>query len=270
MNEFEDPQFLLSDQYKDSSNFAERMAVINRLSADVSDSYRWLFDALELPGGGDVLDIGCGPGYLWRHNLDRLADDWRVTLADFSPGMLEEARQNLQGKDSWRFEQADVQALPFQANAFDIVIANAMLYHVPDRQRAFSEIRRVLRPAGLFYATTIMDSCVAQIRSLSRYIMESEPAEFPSFSQSNAREQLSPWFGSIEERNLAINVLVTTPEPILGFFGSLLPRAQQNEQVLAAMRSRISQLLYEDGKIEWQLGIALFICSSLTTKEKGQ
>ena len=40
----------------------------------------------------------------------------------------------------------DLQALPFPEACFDAVIANHMLYHVPDRPRALAEVQRVLKP----------------------------------------------------------------------------------------------------------------------------
>lgn len=53
------------------------------------------------------------------------------------------------------FAQADAQALPFRDASFDAVIANHMLYHVPDIPRALGEVRRVLKPSGFCYAATM-------------------------------------------------------------------------------------------------------------------
>ena len=49
---------------------------------------------------------------------------------------------------------ADIRDLPFEDESFDGVVANHMLYHVPDRPQALAEIRRVLRSAGRVFATT--------------------------------------------------------------------------------------------------------------------
>jgi SAM-dependent methyltransferase len=59
---------------------------------------------------------------------------------------------------------ADVQDLPFADGAFDVVAAMWMLYHVPDLDQALSEVRRVLRPGGLFVAVTNGDQHVADLR----------------------------------------------------------------------------------------------------------
>jgi SAM-dependent methyltransferase len=69
--------------------------------------------------------------------------------------MLDEARAGLvEVGRSLRFEQVDVQDLPFADDTFDAVIANHMLYHVPDRSQALAEIHRVLKGGGTLYAAT--------------------------------------------------------------------------------------------------------------------
>ena len=117
--------------------------------------HRWCFDQYALPAQASVLELGCGPAHLWKTNLDRLPTGWSITLSDFSTGMLEQAQQNLGERASaFRFEVIDAQAIPFEANTFDAVIANHMLYHVPDRAQALSEMRRVLKPGGKVYLAT--------------------------------------------------------------------------------------------------------------------
>src|SRR5206468_935801 len=114
-----------------------------------------VFAQLALPSTARILEIGCGPGRLWVENAARIPPGWALTLSDFSPGMAQEARRNLQTvAQPARYLVCDAQALPFAAGHFDAVIANHMLYHVPDRARAFAAIRRVLRPGGTFYAAT--------------------------------------------------------------------------------------------------------------------
>ncbi len=54
-----------------------------------------------------------------------------------------------------QFKEIDAQSIPFEDETFDAVIANHMLYHVPDRPKAIAEIKRVLKPGGRLIATTI-------------------------------------------------------------------------------------------------------------------
>ena len=90
--------------------------------------------------GPRVLEVGCGTGLV----LERIAQfaDGAVG-ADLSGGMLAHARRR--GLD---VVQADACSLPFRDAAFDAVASFKVLAHVPDIERALSEIARVTRPGG--------------------------------------------------------------------------------------------------------------------------
>ncbi len=150
-----DQTYLLNDQYKDASKLDARVQLHLLYSTNKYGWHQWCFDQYALPAQASVLELGCGPAHLWKSNLDRLPARWRVTLSDFSAGMLEQAQHNLgEHAATFRFEVVDAQAIPFEANTFDAVIANHMLYHVPDRLQALAEMRRVLKPGGKVYLAT--------------------------------------------------------------------------------------------------------------------
>ena len=96
-------------------------------------------------GGGRLLDIGCGTGFI----LD-LAYDLFTHLdgIDITPQMLDliTPRPNV----STCIASAD--ALPFENAIFDVVTMYSVLHHLPDLASALREARRVLRPGGIFYA----------------------------------------------------------------------------------------------------------------------
>ncbi len=96
------------------------------------------------------LELGCGTGFFTLNlKLAGVIDEAAVT--DLSPGMVEVAQRNARGLG---FEVdgrvADAETLPFDDASFDIVIGHAVLHHIPDLDRAFAEILRVLRPGGRF------------------------------------------------------------------------------------------------------------------------
>jgi SAM-dependent methyltransferase len=99
-------------------------------------------------GFGDGLEIGSGTGY-FSLNLMQLGVVERLTATDISPGMLERLAATAEslGLEAETVE-TEAEALPFEDESFDIVFGHAVLHHIPDLRRAFSEFRRVLRPGG--------------------------------------------------------------------------------------------------------------------------
>ena len=103
-----------------------------------------------LPEGpfGDALEIGAGTGY-FSLNLLQAGLIERATATDISPGMLATLDENASrlGLDV-RTAAAEAETLPFPDESFDLVFGHAVLHHIPDLERAFSEFARVLRPGG--------------------------------------------------------------------------------------------------------------------------
>jgi len=106
-----------------------------------------------LPGGlgtyERALEIGAGTGY-FSLNLVRAGVIGHATCTDISPGMLAALRANAEqlGIDL-EAVACDAEDLPFEDGSFDLVFGHAVLHHLPNLDRAFSEFRRVLRPGGV-------------------------------------------------------------------------------------------------------------------------
>ncbi|MFJ4918800.1 methyltransferase domain-containing protein [Streptomyces sp. NPDC088725] len=107
----------------------------------------------ELRPGLDVLDVGCGPGTITA-GLAGLVAPGTVTAVDASEGVLGKAREAVRaaGVDNVRFAVADVHALEFPDDSFDVVHAHQVLQHVGDPVQALREMRRVCRPGGIVAA----------------------------------------------------------------------------------------------------------------------
>jgi ubiquinone/menaquinone biosynthesis C-methylase UbiE len=97
---------------------------------------------------GDALEIGAGTGY-FSLNLLQAGVVERATATDISPGMLATLEQNAASLGlEVRTAAAEAETLPFADESFDLVFGHAVLHHIPDLGRAFSEFERVLRPGG--------------------------------------------------------------------------------------------------------------------------
>ncbi len=143
----------LKKQYRNADNLRTRIS-IHQYSTNKTGFGRWIFSHYNIQPGSRILELGCGTGDMWKGQLGILDGGSVLTLTDFSPGMLETAKSTLGERENIHYRIVDIQSIPFEENSFDIVIANMMLYHAPDLDRAFSEVRRVLKPSGCFYCAT--------------------------------------------------------------------------------------------------------------------
>jgi ubiquinone/menaquinone biosynthesis C-methylase UbiE len=94
------------------------------------------------------LEIGAGTGY-FSLNMLRAGLITEATCSDISPGMLDTLKANARRLGlEVHTEPADAENLPFADESFDLVLGHAVLHHIPDLPRAFSEFKRVLAPGG--------------------------------------------------------------------------------------------------------------------------
>ncbi|WP_018655602.1 class I SAM-dependent methyltransferase [Actinomadura flavalba] len=103
--------------------------------------------------GRDVLDAGCGEGYLARELAGRGA---RVTGVDAAQNLVDAAAAvPVPGPGTAEFERASVDALPYGDDAFDLVVCNHLFSHLPEPEHAIAEFGRVLRPGGRLVILTL-------------------------------------------------------------------------------------------------------------------
>ena len=115
--------------------------------------YRALADDLARRGPGRTLDWGCGWGQvtalLREEGVDAVPFDFRADLDAPTTEPLERF------PDLVAHLSPEPVALPFADGSFDTVLSCGVLEHVPDPDGSVDEIRRVLRPGGMFYVTNL-------------------------------------------------------------------------------------------------------------------
>jgi ubiquinone/menaquinone biosynthesis C-methylase UbiE len=253
MSRFTDPNYLKTDQYRDSTNLDARIVIHQRFSTNPYGWFNWVFDALtRLPEDAHILELGCGPGYLWKECIHRVPVGWNITLSDLSPGMVDAAWRNLifTGRN-FKFEQIDAQSIPYPDGTFDAIIANHMLYHVPDRKRALSEVKRVLKANGRLFATTVGDRHLKEIGAwLSRATMKGILTPFSQpFLLENGLEQLQEFFSNVELSCYDDNLRVTEVEPIMAYIRSGIRATEFSETELAKIEKELTEQLEREGEI---------------------
>jgi ubiquinone/menaquinone biosynthesis C-methylase UbiE len=264
MSKFTDQEFLKNNQYRDASNLNARAELHRRFSTNAYGWFPWVFDILEtLPSIARVLELGCGPGYLWKECIDRIPEGWSITLSDLSEGMVDAAWRNLvvTGR-AFKYEQIDAQSISYPDETFNIVLANFMLYHVPDRPKALQEIRRVMKQSGHFVAAT---SSQRHLNELNTWLEKASPDKFipfdSPFSLDNGLEQLEPFFSNIEIKRFDNDLRVTEIEPLMDYILSTMKAKDIPESALLEIRQDLEDILSEKGEIFITTDSGLFLAS---------
>jgi SAM-dependent methyltransferase len=239
-----DTRHLREEAYRSTDRLDRRIALHRRFSANATGWLPWVFERLELPSGARVLDASCGNGDLWRLNLERLDPSWQLTLADLSEGMLDAACTALGSRA--RYVEADLQALPFEDDAFDVVLANHVLYHVPDLPRALDEVARVLAPGGRFYASTVGERHLAELRDL---VGERAPwsRNHERFGLGTGAAKLAPWFDDVQVVEYPDTFLVTEAEPVIDYLLSTTTARSLSAADVDEIRAEIVETIERDG-----------------------
>ena len=97
-----------------------------------------------------LIEIAAGSGVVTRAVAPVLASGTRHVVTDLNPPMLDRAASVQPDPGAIEWKPADALALPFDADTFDLALCQFGVMFFPDRVRAYSEARRVLRPGGSF------------------------------------------------------------------------------------------------------------------------
>lgn len=253
MSRFTDQQYLTNEQYRDSANLEARIDIHRRFSTNPYGWCRWVFDALtKLPTNAKILELGCGPGFLWKENASRIPAGWDITLSDLSSGMLDAAWRNLvvTGR-AFKFREIDAHSIPFEDETFDAAIANHMLYHVPDRSKAIAEIKRVLKRGGRFIASTVGENHLKEMMEWYRQVHISKIWEsFANpFTLENGIEQLKLFFSEIAISRYEDNLYVTEMDPVIAYIRSGIRVTELSQNELARLRFDLEKEMKEKGQI---------------------
>lgn len=272
MSTFTDPESLKRGQYSSSDKLSARIRLHERFSVSKVELHRWFFDRLLslAPEEAKILEVGCGRGDLWQKNQERIPEGWQVTLSDLSGGMLADCSTFLGDELASRFvfQPFDVQTIPYPDSRFDIVIANMMLYHVPDRDKAIREIRRMLKPSGTLLAMTVGETHLQELNDIARQFAAdaNDPGLVNAevgFNLQNGGAHLSSQFRKVEIEPFEDSLLVTEVQPLLDYIASMIETPQRamssprGQEIAADLERRIQS----EGGIPIRKEIGVFIAS---------
>jgi SAM-dependent methyltransferase len=237
-----------------------RQETHERYSVPQVDFVEWALNCVQWRGDEVVLDVGSGPGR-WYEVLMQKFPSITYFGVDRYPGML--ARHI--GRTT--LAVGDAQDLPYADASVDVVMANHMMFHVPDIDRAIREFRRVLKPGGIIMSTTNSVHNMPELQVLMRRAVTllvppgtthiqvpSAPSDL--FTLETGTRQLARHFYGVVRYDLPAVLVFPTVEPVLAYLEStrsvrepqLPPEVAWND-VMMIVREQINRLLDHFGEL---------------------
>lgn len=220
MNQINDAA-LVREQYATPQRLNTRISIHSKYSTNKMGFGNWIVSGYTLNPRDRVLELGCGTGDMWKGREDIIGRCSRLVLSDFSPAMVAAARETVGVFPNLEYRTMDIQQIPYDDDSFDVVIANMMLYHVPDIHLALDQVRRVLRPGGRFYCATYGENGI--VRYLSRLLSDYgvEDRVNKNFTLQNGEAILKTHFSHVERRDYKDSLAVTDVEDMVEYVYSL-------------------------------------------------
>lgn len=253
----------IKEQYKSDRNLNLRSNLhsynINKIDWDV-----WCFKQMNFIKNGRILELGCGPGKLWRKNKDNIDESLTITLSDFSKSMLKIAKDKLQDiEHNFIYKEINAEDIPYKDESFDVVIAQHMIYFVPDIEKALREIKRILVPGGTFYVTANSCDSMAELNELAEKFAPNGGLNTNGFSSrfdlEHGKEILKKYFKEIDVEILEGKIIVDDAKPVVSYKASTI----QGSSILVGETKRkftkyLENYIKENGNISISTKTCIF------------
>lgn len=246
-------------QYAVPEGLNTRLTFHEKYSENKQGYGAWLVSKYDIRDGMTVLEVGCGTGSIWLGHEKTVSRCRKLILTDLSEGMLETAKKNLGEHDNIEYRIADIQDLPFEDTSFDVVIANSMLYHVPDIGKGLREVRRVLKAGGIFYCATFGENNFTD--RLAEWFKLSGEDFKPnhSFTMQNGKGILSRFFEDITPLFYEDSFHITETEDLVEYLRSLASFKTVTDLPVQKIRDILKEHA-ADGSIDLHKEYGMFIC----------
>ncbi len=246
---------VVNQQYAAPDRLNIRISIHDKYSTNKTGFGNWIFSNYKIDAGAEVLELGCGTGIMWNGRASLINSLSKLVLSDLSEGMVEVAKSNAGEYKNVEYKIVDIQSIPYADESFDAVIANMMLYHVPDIDKALREVRRVLKPNGTFYCATSGENGIMAylLEILSAYGVEDKVNK--NFTLQNGGEILGKVFPKVERLNYPDSLAVTDPDDMVDYIYSMasmsslsgVPRENIREILVRHMENGVLTVPKESG-----------------------
>lgn len=246
------------EQYKTADNLNTRISIHEKYSVNKSGFGNWIFSHYSINPDIRILELGCGTGHMWRDNIDLLGGNTELYLTDISEEMIETTKKSLGEHNNIKYLTADIENIPF-GSFFDRVIANMMLYHVPDIDKGLSEVKRVLSDGGFFYCATYGENGIIPFISGLFKEYGAEDTTNKNFTLQNGSDILKKHFSRVIRYDYEDSLAVDNIEDLLDYIYSL-----KNMIGIAELRRNIIRDVLNRNMVDGVLNIpkeyGMFVC----------
>lgn len=258
----------VKQQYKTKDNLDIRFQTHRQYTQPKIDFVTWVIDQSSWTGSEIVLDVGSGSG----NYVTAVQKRAHLYIAgDLSVGMLASIDPSISRI------QLDAQRLPMAETSVDVVLANHMLYHVPNLGECLRQIHRVLRADGRLIAATNSRNNMAELRHLIMGIGRKYDKNLTlsieqlnlvtGFNLENGHRLLQPYFSKVDRFELNSALVFPSAEPVLAYMSSMqeyymsfIPIEANWDDIVVHLRQRLQSHLGQNEAYRVNKKMGVFIC----------
>ena len=245
-------------QYANADKLNARISIHDKYSTNKLGFGNWILSNYKIENGMKVLELGCGTGSMWKGHEELIACCGRIVMSDFSEGMLDSARENIGEYDNVEYRVIDICDIPYEDDTFDIVIANMMLYHVPDMDKALCEVKRVMKDNGRFYSATYGEHGIVEYLSALFGIYGVEDNINKTFTLQNGAEILGKYFAHVDMLEYKDSMEVTNRDDMVDYIYTLSGMAALADVPKENVRAILSENM-QDGILRVPKEYGMFV-----------
>lgn len=249
-------------QYSDGKNLSARINLHVKHSTNKQGFTAWLWEQYKFFETCRILELGGGNGTQWENKIDSIPDNCTIILSDFSEGMVKIVEEKYAEYKAFSFQKIDIQDINFPDETFDIVIANHMLYHIPDLAKALSEVKRVLKTGGKFYSSTNGNGGMQPFLHEAFKKFNPDTKAFTqqwSFALQNGFEILSEYFPDVKRIDYEDSLSVTETQDLIDWIKSAVAIESYPDQGMNVLFDYFEDIRKKDGAIHIPKEVGLFI-----------
>ena len=249
---------VVKKQYQNSKNLNMRISIHDKYSTNKMGFGNWIFSNYDIQPGYRILELGCGTGSMWI-GKNSIIEKSKLILSDFSSGMLETTKTNLSNYKNIEYQVIDIQDIPYPDKTFGIVIANMMLYHVPNINKALEEVKRVLKDDGVFYCATYGEHGIIDYLSKLLFSCGIEDKTNKNFTLQNGKPLLEAYFNQVNRLNYEDSLAVTNVDDLIDYIYSLTSMTELSQLNKEKIKSILTNNM-ENGILNVPKEYGMFIC----------